>query len=151
MLDVVDEVVSILTSSASWNSLITGGTYSSDVLGRQGISYTNPVLSSSFSGSSIKPIAFVTVRNSLLTDEIRDEEAQAASVISIVEIHLYQDDGTSIIEDAEDIAFGLLHDRRTDTGIYMLSDIVGPRYAEELAGAFHLVLRYKHFSIKRPV
>ncbi len=139
-----------LTADPVWQSLITGGTYSAQVLGRMGIVYTNPVLASggAFDGATLKPIAFVRTLREEPFPGVRDEVFQAMSTARLVEVYLYQDSGIDIIETALKEAYRIFHDKQFDWGRVMFAGGVGARSSEELSGVFFAVVRFVVYTVR---
>lgn len=114
MADYSTLIESMLESSIPLAALATGGIYSTDTIGRLGITRAN--LPGAFTNGLIKPTIVVRERSSTPTGEITDEANQVISMRTVVEIWLYQDTGYATIQSMKQLVYNLLQDKFITNG-----------------------------------
>lgn len=90
-------------------TLLTGGIYTFDGTGQNGISPENTP--SAYSGSKVQPCCLVKLRGEIPDGGVMDDAMQVMSYRQVVEIWMYDDasEGYGTMEVVKDRIFGLLH------------------------------------------
>lgn len=84
-----DDFKTIMAADATLVAILTGGVYTSGVVGLEGI--TRDTVPAAFSGGYLLPCALVRQRGNIPTGDVEDYNDQTTSASQIVEIWLYQD------------------------------------------------------------
>lgn len=140
------DIKAVLEGNSQLLTILTGGIYDYDETGRTGISKTNTP--AAFTGPILNPCAMVKVRSTVPQGDIADSPAQKLSVVRVVEIYLYQENGYVNIENAQNAIFTLLHEKRFSWGYMRWANTLEGRSAEELNGARLIRADYQIDTIK---
>lgn len=111
-------IKTVLEADATLLALATGGIYSWDETGSEGINRTTTPDAWNSNGIML-PTIMVSARNAVPGLNVPDEAAQSMDVRQIVEIYFFQFDGYSTIDSMVDRCYALLHAKRLTGPIRM--------------------------------
>lgn len=91
-----------MAGSAPLMAVLTGGVYTREETGREGIVRGQAATDDAFDAVTgfLKPCALIKQRDLVPDGVLRDEETQIASAVQVIEVYLYQDTGYTSIDAA---------------------------------------------------
>lgn len=107
-------IETLLEANATLVAAATGGIHRLEDLGKLGLNRT--LHPSSFTNGIIKPSMVIRQRSNTPLYDIVDEANQIVSSRVVIEIWFYQSSGYTTIGTMRDLVYGLLHDKRVNTG-----------------------------------
>ena len=132
----------VLQGDSTFNTPLTGGIYTYDETGRNGISPQSTP--DAYSSGTLLPCVVIKERSSVPTSPIRSEASRDFSYRAAVELWFY-DDGAAILDtltSARNRAIALLHDQRVTGARVQLNNEMKNFRDPDLEGAHVLRLEF---------
>ena len=108
------DIEAALVADGTFSTLMTGGIYTVEEIGRNGLSSSQTPGAYDATTLLLKPTCLVKQRSRVPTSDIRDEGAQTTSYGAVVEIWFYTsaDNDPTVLVTARDRAIVVLHNSR---------------------------------------
>lgn len=136
------DIQSVLQADTTFDDLMTGGIYTYDETGRNGISPQST--ETAYQDGTLLPCVVIKERSLVPTNAIRSEASRDFSYRATVELWFYQDGAASLdtLDTASRRAIALLHDQRvTGAKVHLNSQLKNFR-DPDLEGAHVLRLEF---------
>lgn len=128
---------------------LPGGIWTWEETGRLGISFTNTPLA--FDRAVLMPCMLIKTRLITPTFDLRDEPEQIMSYKRTVQFFIYQENGTSVLEETYNLVYNLIQDKQPFPGVRsMITNVVEGLQEESLNGANFIRIDAVEFGIQMP-
>jgi len=136
------DIQAALQTDTTFNNLMTGGIYTYDETGRNGISLQGTP--AAYDDGTLKPCVVIKERSSTPTNAIRSEAIRDFSYRAVLELWFYDDGAATLdtLDSAKNRAIALLHDQRVTGAKVQLNSQMKNFRDPDLEGAHVLRLEF---------